>query len=252
MKEIGNILREKREQMKVSLIDVHNAIKVQEKYLSAIEEGDVSVFFAEVYYKSFVRSYAKYLGFDCEELIERYDMNKCNFGEPSDDYENSLSPVSKSSKRESLKDAVIDVKKILIVFVVGVAIILLVLFLYLHKHIANISSSVEVEISQENEIANDQNEINPSGAEISVNGDQINAKQKLVVEAITNVWIRIDCDNKTVYEGTLLEGNKKIWEADKFFTLKIGYAPGIKVFFNDNQVDVVASAVQDVNTVILK
>ncbi|GHT50732.1 hypothetical protein AGMMS49990_03650 [Endomicrobiia bacterium] len=78
MKEIGRILREKHEQMNVSLADVRNAIEVQEKCLSAIEEGDMSVFFAKVYYKSFVRSYAKYLGFDHEKLIERYDADERN------------------------------------------------------------------------------------------------------------------------------------------------------------------------------
>ncbi|GHT34829.1 hypothetical protein AGMMS49592_4900 [Endomicrobiia bacterium] len=56
MKEIGRILREKHEQMNVSL----------------------ERFFAKVYYKSFVRSYAKYLGFDPEKLIERYDADERN------------------------------------------------------------------------------------------------------------------------------------------------------------------------------
>ncbi|GHT60057.1 hypothetical protein AGMMS50222_04410 [Endomicrobiia bacterium] len=69
--------------MNVSLVNVRNTVKVQEKYFSAIEEGDMSVFFAKVYfYKSFVRFYAKYLGFDPEELIERYDADERNL----DDY----------------------------------------------------------------------------------------------------------------------------------------------------------------------
>ncbi|MDR3274849.1 MAG: DUF4115 domain-containing protein [Endomicrobium sp.] len=76
-------------------------------------------------------------------------------------------------------------------------------------------------------------------------------KQKLVIEAVSNVWIKIYSDNKIVFEGTISSGSKKSWEADKIFILKIGYAPGIKVFFNDKQVDVVSNAKQDVNTIIL-
>ncbi|GHT54459.1 hypothetical protein AGMMS50233_02580 [Endomicrobiia bacterium] len=44
MKEIGRILREKHEQINVSLADARNAIKVQEECLSAIGEVDMSVF----------------------------------------------------------------------------------------------------------------------------------------------------------------------------------------------------------------
>jgi cytoskeletal protein RodZ len=53
MKEIGKTLKDKREQMNLSLSDVHKATKVQEKYLTAIEEGDLDTFKAEVYYKVF-------------------------------------------------------------------------------------------------------------------------------------------------------------------------------------------------------
>ncbi|MCA6070939.1 MAG: helix-turn-helix domain-containing protein, partial [Endomicrobium sp.] len=49
---------------------------MQERYLIAIEEGDMSAFFAEVYYKSFVRSYANYLDLEPEELIERLNIKK--------------------------------------------------------------------------------------------------------------------------------------------------------------------------------
>ncbi|MDR2251689.1 MAG: DUF4115 domain-containing protein [Endomicrobium sp.] len=43
-----------------------------------------------------------------------------------------------------------------------------------------------------------------------------------------------------------------MWEADNSFTLKLGYAPGVKVFFNGESVDVVSGTVQDINTIVLK
>ncbi|MCL2799879.1 MAG: DUF4115 domain-containing protein [Endomicrobia bacterium] len=66
------------------------------------------------------------------------------------------------------------------------------------------------------------------------------------------MWIKVDGDNKGLYEGTLLKGEEKTWKADNLFNLKIGYTPGVKVFFNDEEVDVISGSVQDVNTITLK
>jgi hypothetical protein len=81
---------------------------------------------------------------------------------------------------------------------------------------------------------------------------EASTRQNLEIEAKETVWIKVDIDGKAVYEGTLLKGGKKMWEANNSFTLKLGYAPGVKVFFNGESVDVVSGAVQDVNTIILK
>jgi cytoskeletal protein RodZ len=44
MKEIGKLLKEKRGKVNISLADVHKAIKICEKYISATEDGNISVF----------------------------------------------------------------------------------------------------------------------------------------------------------------------------------------------------------------
>jgi hypothetical protein len=43
-----------------------------------------------------------------------------------------------------------------------------------------------------------------------------------------------------------------MWEADNSFTLKLGHAPGVKVFFNGESIDVASGAAQDVNTIVFK
>ncbi|MDR3274850.1 MAG: helix-turn-helix domain-containing protein [Endomicrobium sp.] len=97
MKEIGKLLKEKREAMNISLDDVHKSTKIQEKYISAIENDDISIFFAEVYYRSFVKTYARYLGFDSEELIENYNntTKKHSLSTVSAKNEKSLNYVAK-------------------------------------------------------------------------------------------------------------------------------------------------------------
>jgi cytoskeletal protein RodZ len=268
MKEIGKMLREKREQMKISIAGVHKITKVQEKYLIAIEKGDMDAFFAEVYYKSFVRSYANCLGFDPEKIIELFNARKYELENKDEVQENYLHTEPILIKKNVAQNPK-KIKKSLIIFAtVIIVVVLLIVSLGLHKHILNVSSSVSVEVKKTNALENlydqNENEVDKKTQDFksmawekemklkSKENHICNEKQKLVVEATSNVWLRIDCDNKKVYEGTLLQGNKKLLEADKSFTLKIGYAPGVKVLFNGDQIDVLSGSVQNVNTVVLK
>ncbi|MDR3256734.1 MAG: DUF4115 domain-containing protein [Endomicrobium sp.] len=255
MEEIGKILKEKRKEKNVLLAEVYKVTKIHEKYLSAIEDGDISVFLAEIYYKGFVRSYAKYLGFDSEELLNKYNVRKHFLEKESVEKEKSLTAGNEFIKKLFQKGKV-SVKKLLIMFTIVV--VLLVLFLYINKNMStNVSSSIETlqqtEMS-ELKVLDDKNTTEETVVVVKEEKNKvpINTKQELVVEALSNVWIKINSDGRTIFEGTVFKDNKKSWKANKSFTLKTGYAPGLKVFFNGNQVDIVSGAVQDVNTIVLK
>lgn len=268
MKEIGKMLKKKREQKNISLSDVHKAIKVQEKHLLAIEEGnvDMNTFFAEIYYKSFLRSYARYLGLDSEEIVGIFNARKHELTKESFNQNGCSCVCNKSIENTSEKNRNINIKKILIIFMILMMVVFLIFFLYL-KYVTVSSSLLEVEGKQQKDNSNGQSYV--KGMVAIVKPEKIDIKekltitekkemnadieQKLVIEATNNVWIRLDCNNKTVYEGTLLSGNKKTWDTvNKSFKLKIGYVPGIKVFFNGNLVNVLVGAVQNVNTIVLK
>ncbi|WP_413906865.1 helix-turn-helix domain-containing protein [Candidatus Endomicrobiellum trichonymphae] len=42
--KIGELLKEKRGKMNISFADIYKATKIREKYISAIEDGDMSIF----------------------------------------------------------------------------------------------------------------------------------------------------------------------------------------------------------------
>ncbi|MEF2232054.1 MAG: RodZ domain-containing protein [Pseudodesulfovibrio sp.] len=66
--ELGSILREAREKKGLSIAVVMEATKISRTNLTALENGDRSALPHPVYAKGFVRSYARYLGLDAEEL----------------------------------------------------------------------------------------------------------------------------------------------------------------------------------------
>jgi cytoskeleton protein RodZ len=73
MGDLGQLLREAREQKGVSLEQVEEATRIRQKFLQALEEGNFGVLPAETYVKGFLRTYAMYLELDPEELMALYE-----------------------------------------------------------------------------------------------------------------------------------------------------------------------------------
>ncbi|KAB8031019.1 helix-turn-helix domain-containing protein [Fluviispira multicolorata] len=66
----GNLLKRLREELRVSLDEIANRIKVSKVYLEAIENDSYSSLPAEVYVKGFFNSYLNYLGLDRKDIVE--------------------------------------------------------------------------------------------------------------------------------------------------------------------------------------
>ena len=68
--EIGKVLKKRREELQRKLPDIAEEIKISENYLEAIEDGRADQMPSMVFYNLFVRSYAKELELDAEQLLE--------------------------------------------------------------------------------------------------------------------------------------------------------------------------------------
>lgn len=299
MNELGKILKEKRETLGLDLDKVHRATKIQEKYLLAIEEGEGDVFSAEIYYKSFVKSYAKFLGFNGEDLLAQYEKRKRDKeAESEDESDNKSSKKAGKNYQKSSKDKSNDLKKLFVtVLIAGV---LCAAFVYLNKNISVFTGEnpdkvsaieqkrIQLQKIQEQEqrereeraahlkeIAENEQKIkeeeenktlkpfpqkSAGSSNIAVKEESPNVtssvrkteKQELAIGAIENVWIKVESDGKEVFQGTMVKGTKKSWISNNEFIVKVGYTPGVEVYFNGAKVDVNAGAVQDVNTLVLK
>ncbi len=67
LKELGALIKSRRESKNLTLEDISNVIKIPLKSLASIEEGDLSLIGYETYYKNFLKCYVLYLGFTYEE-----------------------------------------------------------------------------------------------------------------------------------------------------------------------------------------
>jgi cytoskeleton protein RodZ len=74
MPEIGASLREARLRAKVDIADVEAATKIRGKYLRALENEEWGLLPGPAFVKSFLRTYADYLGLDGKLLVDEYKL----------------------------------------------------------------------------------------------------------------------------------------------------------------------------------
>lgn len=80
---LGKRLMHVRQEKELSLADVANDIKIHEKYLVAIEEGDDTLFPDRVFKELFVKAYAEYLGLSLDDLLTRLPDAPDSSSDPS-------------------------------------------------------------------------------------------------------------------------------------------------------------------------
>ena len=72
MPEIGDQLRETRMRNRIDITDVEAATKIRAKYLRALENEEWDLLPGPTFVKTFLRTYAEYLGLDPRLLVEEY------------------------------------------------------------------------------------------------------------------------------------------------------------------------------------
>jgi hypothetical protein len=81
MADIGSLLRETRIRNKIDITAVEDATKIRAKYLRALENEEWSLLPGPTYVKTFLRTYAQFLGLDPHLLVEEYSAR---FEEPEE------------------------------------------------------------------------------------------------------------------------------------------------------------------------
>jgi cytoskeleton protein RodZ len=72
MPEIGDQLRETRLRSRIDIAEVEAATKIRAKYLRALENEEWDLLPGPTFVKTFLRTYADYLGLDARMLVEEY------------------------------------------------------------------------------------------------------------------------------------------------------------------------------------
>jgi cytoskeleton protein RodZ len=94
MEQIGARLREARMGAKIDINQVESDTKIRAKYLRAMENEEWSLLPGEIYAKTFLRTYADYLGLDSREVLDDY---RRQYERPTD---HDLRPLASGRERD--------------------------------------------------------------------------------------------------------------------------------------------------------
>ncbi len=86
-KHFGELLKQRRDELHMTLKEAENATSIRIGYLQAIEEGEMGKLISPVYAQGFIRQYSAFLGLDAEkmitdhpELFNRFDKQEFSYG----------------------------------------------------------------------------------------------------------------------------------------------------------------------------
>src|SRR5882762_2054721 len=82
---IGELLRLAREERGIALREISNQTRISMRYLEAIEGNDYQRLPGGIFNRSFVKAYARFIGFDETEALEGYAQYLREQGQPVDD-----------------------------------------------------------------------------------------------------------------------------------------------------------------------
>lgn len=75
MDELGQILREARENKGLTLEEVQEETRIHARFLSALEKGEYEALPTPVHVRGFLRNYARFLSLDPQPLLNRYQSH---------------------------------------------------------------------------------------------------------------------------------------------------------------------------------
>lgn len=112
----GAVLRKAREEQSLSYKNIEGSIKIRVSYLEALENENYDVLPGVTYTRGFLRTYAKYLGINPQEIVDSYNASLVKETEPE-----IQSPIR--SKRRWFRPLVLAVMAILALIIVIVIIL---------------------------------------------------------------------------------------------------------------------------------
>lgn len=250
----GKALSTGREKLGLTIKDVASRLNLQPEIIAALETEDSNTLPAPIYVRGYIRSYARILKLDEENLISLYNTNAGKAPE--------LLPEVKHTQIRS-SDKPVKIATYMVSF--GLVLLLFAWWqshfivndnpnqeskdnvkVYNTEHGGALNYDYEIVIHPDtpfiNQINYDENglteqesaapdDVQTDNMDLAGNGGDDSDSVNLVVEK--DSWIEVsDADDKKIYLGIAKTGETINLGGKAPFTVILGYAPGVKVSFN--------------------
>lgn len=254
MKQIGEALRRRREEKNLTIQAVHAQTRIPVRFIEGLEAEDPSQFPAEVYFIGSLKRYAAFLGLSSSELLAQYRSKTSVVPVP-------LSQISQEKERQQQSDKCkkIDVEgqqpapRVPLTYTLIVAVVVCALGALTYRVIRHQGGLPSCDTVPPVATAPDAVAVSTAAvpAPAPVPAPQAPDQLRLSVTGIDSSWVKVVADTTTVFQGTILKGDTRTWDAHEQYAVVIGYAPGVKVTLNGADINVVKGAVRDIRQMTL-
>jgi cytoskeleton protein RodZ len=248
MESLGTYLKREREYRSISLHEVARSTKIREDLLTALEEDHLDSQISSVFVKGFLRSYAKYVGLNPDDVVLRYEAS----------LREDKNPGSKKGAADAPRQWVLRYIALPTAILLGVGILL---FLALdrarttetetgtqrtvkavEKSISQTESPMPIERRAEEASATLQptnrretalpspppHPIRPTPSPISKRSSGI----ELRLRALEDTWLRVRVDQEPAREILLRQGETISKRGERNIEMTVGNAGGLEIFYN--------------------
>lgn len=205
---VGDILKKRREELGMDLREISETLKIKFAYLKALEDDDLKNLPAEVYVKAYLNSYARSLDLNPEEILNTYNLQVS----PPQPEKKTVQDTEPSPQKKT------HLKYFLIPSLILCLAIALASIQFKRPPAPQPPAIIPVEPAQKNL------------------PDQVSAQQVLEIKAHDPTWLQVISDKTQSQELMMRPGESVTWHAKNCFSLKIGNAGGIKIFFNGKDI----------------
>jgi len=225
----GEELRREREIRSISLKEISDATKISKRFLEAIERNDHRILPAPVFTRGFIREYARYLGLNADEIVNRY-----NYAAAGDDrIEKSVHLERLAHREPPMKKGIpppyarID-RNVYILLVIVAALAVATYIAVRHKRTIAEATGIEAAIAPSRTARTTDATARPQVVQKKAE------PMRLTIDVDDDSWVILDVDGKELINERLRRGAHRTVEAnDSFHFRTVGNAAGIKLALND-------------------
>ncbi len=222
--QLGKQLRLKRQEQCLSLENVAEATRIQQRMLQAIEEGDLDELPEPIYIQGFIKQYADTLGLNGTELSNSFVIS---------DRRLKIKPVWHKLPATQLRPI-----HLYLIYIFVIICAVNALSQMLSRPQLQTSSQTQILQEQLTSVAKPEQALAKQPEKLkSVSTTSSNNPNRIQIGVTLKAqsWMRVVADGKTQFEGLLPEGTSRTWVAQEELTVRAGNAGSVLVSFNQEK-----------------
>lgn len=254
MKDIGDFLRERREERGISLIEAEKDLKIRKKYLQALEEGNIDIIPGRTYVVGYLRNYSKYLGID-EENINSIIQTYKNLEKRKRD----LEYIKEENIFIKRKDKSISKKRriffpIKYVYLASFILVIFIGLLWINHSLKEAQdfpvpspeikteTDINIEEKTDSTVTLIEEDVETRTETLiketlSLENVEVSKIPILKIKANDNTWVKVLSKDEIIFEKILFKGEEIFWQSDQSLNLVTEYPAKIETYYNDESIE---------------